>query len=179
MIEPWTAGIPGAELVLRNYDDVLETGGSPQDFFVHSRIPHPPGLLRVGRPNRSLPLAAMEIVRRANHELPREDAHKFCQHMLLKGHLIPADPDDEIEMFGAKMRRQLLAEVAPVNDHLSKLSGTDSFFPDFDRVGQTRPIPELEAAARYLAQMDPAEMPNAAVQRFIEDLQRAFRHVTA
>lgn len=175
VVAPWAKHMPDAAFKLRNYDDISAAGGSPQDLFKTIGLDIPEGLHPVGRPNRSLPLAALEIIRRGNMVLPPPDMHKFNQHMVQKAHLIAVDPNDDIEVMSPKLRKKLYDYVKPVQEYLNTVSGSEAFFPDLEQIGVSRPIPELEATARYLKEIDPATMPTEASKGFIATLQHEFR----
>lgn len=173
MLEPWVERFSDAPQHLRNYADVLEAGGSVEDFFACNGLEMPPDPVQVGRPNESLPRAAMEIARRGNHDLPPDEARDLRQYLLsCREHTEPA-PNRDVEMFGAELRAELTARFAPIHDWLSAQIGTAAFFPDIDEMAQVRPIPEREATADLLAQIDPATLPSDALRSFIAGLQRA------
>ncbi|MDU8930011.1 hypothetical protein RXV86_21710 [Alisedimentitalea sp. MJ-SS2] len=174
VIEAWHTQLPEARLILRNYADILAAKGSPQDFMAQTGADWPEGLLPVGKPNRSLPFAAMEIVRRASMELPRPMAQKFSQYLIQSGPDLTAHPDDEIEMLTPRDRKTLSDRFHPIHDYLSKLSGAAAFFPDIDELARSRPIPEAQAAAAYLAQLDPAAMPTPEITAFVSTLQAEY-----
>ncbi|MFT5967178.1 MAG: hypothetical protein ACI9ND_001091 [Yoonia sp.] len=175
VVAPWIQNMSNTDIKLRNYADITATGGSPQDLFQTMGLTTPDGLHPVGRPNRSLPLAAIEIIRRGNMIFSPPEMHKFNQHMIQKAHLIAVDPNDDIEVMSPKLRKKLHDYVKPVQDYLNTVSGSEGFFPDLDQVGVSRPIPELEATARYLKEIDPATMPTEASKGFIAALQHEFR----
>lgn len=174
VIEAWYQHLPEARLVLRNYADILAAKGSPQDFMAQTGVDWPEGLLPVGKPNRSLPFAAMEIVRRASMELPRPMAQKFSQYLIQEATDITSHPDDEIEMFSPRDRKELFKKFGPIHDYLSGLACTPAFFPDIDELARARPIPEAQAAAAYLAQLDPAAMPTPEITAFVAALQAEY-----
>ena len=159
VVEPWVTHLPGARLILRSYADILAAGGSEQDFMDQTGLElagkaAPPA----GRQaNLSLPRAAMEIVRRANHELPPEQAHALSQ-FLLKGEGLTPAPNRDVEMFGAPLRALLAERFAPVHDYLSGLAGKP-FFADYAGLTETLPIPEAQATAALLEQIDPDTLP--------------------
>ena len=174
VVQAWIDKIPDAQVHLRNYADIRATGGSPEDFFARTDVTLPAGLISVGQRNPSLPLAAMEIKRRANMELPYGETEKLAQHMQNKLGHIPALLGDQIEMFGPGQRAKLQKIFTPVQEYLGALTKQEAFFPDFEKIAQPRPVPELEAVGVYLAQIDAAEMPSEPLKRFIAAMQHSF-----
>ena len=170
VVEPWVKAFPDAPLRLRNYADVLKAGGSAEDFFDATGLQMPGGMGALGRANQSLPCAAMEIARRANHDLSPENAEAM-RHFLLTCHThisLPANRD--VEMFGADLRTALAERFAPIHDWLSVQTNQPAFFPDMDDMIKTRPLPEEEAVARLLKQIDTATLPNDTLRDFIRTL---------
>ena len=175
-IEAWHEALPQARLILRNYADILAAGGSPQDFMAQTGLDWPGDLLPVGQPNRSLPLAAMEIVRRANLELPLPRAQQFSQYMIRNAGKFAAEPDERIEMFAPNDRARLLADFHPIHVYLSALAGVPAFFPDINEIAEPRPVPELQAVPGLLEQIVPGDMPAPEIEAFVSNLQAEFRH---
>lgn len=172
MVEPWVREFEGCQLHLRNYSDILAAGGSVQDFTAQAGCAFPDGLPAGGRSNEGLPRAAYEIIRRANRDLPPEQAQALRDFFLAApGGLIPVRNSD-VELFGAERRQQLADAFAPIHDYLSQLTGRPAFFPGLDEMRSPRPVPEAEATAQILAKLDPAALPAPELSRFISSLQR-------
>jgi len=175
VIETWVKELPQARLILRNYSDILAAGGSTQDFMQQTGATFPDGLAPVGRANTSLPRAAMEIVRRANHDLEPAQAHALCQYLLDGENGLTPASNARVEMFGDMARADLTHHFAPMQAYLSGLTGQDAFFPDMDAVARACPVPEDKAVVDLLAQIDPASLPSAPIRAYIDKL----RHVPA
>lgn len=173
VVEAWSDLIPEARLTLRPYSEILASGGSIEDFIAQSGIEVPTNLAPPGRANKSLPRAALEIVRQGNHALPPPQAHALCQYLLRNSVLEPV-PNKDIEMFGAALRTKLTERFAPIHDYLSDLTGDAPFFSDIDEMTQVRPVPEAQANANLLAQIDPATLPDEALRPYIETLKRTY-----
>lgn len=171
LLEPWVAQFEGAPLHLRSYGDVMKLGGSAQDFQATISVGFPNGLTHTGTANPSIPRAAMEIIRRGNHDLDGAGAQALTQFFLSRHAGLTPPPNGDIEMFGPELRAEMAAQFAPIHDYLCTLAGRD-FFADIDKVAQTCPVPEPEAMAALLAQIDPARLPNPAARDFIATLQR-------
>lgn len=174
LILPWVKALPDAQIHLRPYAAIRAAGGSPEDFFACTGIPLPHGLLPAGRQNASLPRAAMEIQRRANMALSPDQAHQLARHMQSVGDQIRPLPDDQIDLFGPGQRAALAQTFEPVHAVLGQVAGQDAFFTDADQIATPRPVPEMEAARHYLAQMRPGDLPGGALSSFIADLQAGF-----
>ena len=174
VVAPWVAQIPEATLHLRNYADIRAAGGSPQDFFAQTGVDLPDDLLPADRQNPSLPMAAIEIKRRANLVLPHTETEKLTRYILRTGPEITATPDAQIDMLGPRDRQRLAQLFAPVHSYLSDLTGQEDFFPDADQIGQPRAVSELAAAHDYLGRMQASDMPTDALSGFIRDLQAEY-----
>jgi len=170
-VEPWLTAFPGAPWQLRNYADVLQAGGSVEDFFAVNNLQVPTGATPAGRTNESLPRAAMEIARRANHDLPAKEARDLRQYLLNCGDHITPIPNKEIEMFGAELRAELFKRFAPIHAWLSEQTGQAAFFPDIDDMTRVRPVPEADATQDFLAQIPPQALPNDTLRDYIQALK--------
>lgn len=171
VVEPWIEQIPDARLILRNYGDILAAGGSAEDFMAQTGLDFPEGMLPSGKANRSLPRAAMEIVRRANHDLPSDRAHALRKYLLGLDGGPGATPNRDVEMFGAKVRAELAARFAPIHDWLSDIAGTPAFFPDIGEVEKTRPVSEAGAMADLLSKIDPETLPGEDLRDYVAALR--------
>ena len=172
-VEAWTRRVPGVRLMIRNYSDILAAGGSTEDFTAQVGIDFPGGMIPASRANKSLPRAGLEIVRRANHELEPAQAQALRQYLLEADDLDPI-PARDIEMFGAELRAEMAERFAPIHAWLSELTGQEAFFPDIDEMMKSCPVPEREAVADLLAQIDRSRLPAGRVREFIDLLRRDY-----
>ncbi|SFH66755.1 hypothetical protein [Albimonas pacifica] len=158
MLGKWVETFPRAEFALRDYAQVLASGGSVPDFMATSGLEWPEGLVEVADSNPSLPLAAMEIARRGNLELPGGAAKLLREHLIGSGKRLDYVPSAEVEMFGEANRALMLERFAPIDAWLAQVVGRERFFADLEEVGRTRPVPEMEAARAglELVRADPA-----------------------
>jgi len=174
MLASWLTVFKGSRLVLRDYQDVLASGGSVEDFIAHSGGDFPENLPISANSNPSIPRALMEIARQGNHVLSDHDAHDLRQYLLECGGRIKLPKNNEIEMFGAQNRALLMERFFPIHKWLSQISGQDVFFDHMEDAAQLRPIPEHEAAQAGFAdvQLDAKEhLTNTAAAKFISDLR--------
>lgn len=171
VVEPWVRQLPDARLILRPYADILAAGGSTEDFMAQIGVRAPGGLTPAGQANSSLPRAAMEIVRRANHELPREASLALSGYLLREGPGLKPVPNGEVEMFGAALRADMAEEFAPVHDWLSGVAGKP-FFDDIAELGRVRPVPEDEAMHDLLAKVDTAALTSPDAAEFVLRLRK-------
>lgn len=172
VLEAWAQEIPEARLIVRNYTDILAAGGSTEDFAQQISIELPEGMMPAGRANASLPRAAMEIARRGNHELPAPEAAALRRYLMSRDSQLKPAPNKEVEMYGAPLRAAMAARFAPLHDWLSDQTGQAAFFPDLAEMATPLPIPEAEAVADLLAQIDPAALPGETLRAYIRSLQR-------
>lgn len=171
MLAPWIAQFPEARIHVRPYPEIMKSGGSAQDFMTTTSVAFPRRLTRTGTANTSIPRAAVEIVRRGNHDLDLATAPALRKYFLSPGNRLKPIANSDVEMFGSALRAEMAARFTPIHDYLCTLTDSD-FFPDIDRMTQTRPVPETEAMADLLAQIDPATLPDARLRDFIRTLQR-------
>lgn len=172
VVEAWAEQVPDVRMIVRPYGEILAAGGSTEDFMAQAGVAFPDGMTPAGRANRSLPRAAMEIVRRANSALEPDQARALRQYFLSPDSGLEPVPDKDVEMFGARLRAKLMKKFAPIHDYLSDLTGRDAFFADFDDIARPRPVPEAEAAADLLAQIDPAALPGQQLRDYLVALRR-------
>jgi hypothetical protein len=173
MVAPWIDRFGEARVHVRTYSEVLASGGSAQDFLATVGGEFPAGLEPVGEANRGIPRAAMEIVRRANHALPPEAARELMHFFLDLPPAVRPTPNADVEMFGTRQRALLAEAFAPIHDYLSGLTGRP-FFPDVAELAELRPVPEAQAAAGLLEQIDPAALPTRDVAAFIDSVRREY-----
>ena len=152
VIEPWIERVPNARLILRPYDEIIAAGGSTEDFTRQLSCTFPEGMIPAGRANTSLPRAAMEIARCANHELPPPQAHALVQYLLAGKGLDPVKNRD-VELFGAPVRTEMADRFGPIHDYLSGLRDGAPFFADYDDLTRTAPVSEGSAALDLLRQI--------------------------
>lgn len=175
-VEDWMKLVPGNRKVLRNYAEVLKSGGSEADYMAHSGLSFPRDMLPAPAANKSLPLAVTEIARRGNAALPPPEAHRLVQFLLHVDRRITLPRNAEIEMFSAAHRARMHAGFAPIHAWLSEAAGLPAFFPDIDRMLETRPLPEAEAVRMALDQLTPdltADLP-PPVREFVEAERQGF-----
>lgn len=173
MVEPWVQEFQGCRLHLRTYSDILSAGGSVQDFTAQVSCRFPKGLPRKGPSNTGLPRAAYEIIRRANHALPADQAQTLREFFLAAPARLSPVASGDVELFGAARRAELAEAFAPVHDYLSQLAGRDAFFPDIEEMRLPRPVPEAEAAAQLLDTLNPAALPGPELRSFITGLKHS------
>lgn len=175
MLEGWLEGFPDADFHIRNYTDILATGGSIEDFFTRLHLPDPGVLLPAKRANTSLDLALYEIARLGNHHLSREDARFLRWQLGNARKFLKVPPNSEIEMFGAENRDLMMTHFAPIETFLAQVTSKKVFFDDLDEMAQTRPLPELDAMSQILHQLGPLKrrlFGSPAIRSFLSDLRR-------
>lgn len=180
VVEAWNNQLPEARLILRPYSEILKSGGSVDDFIARISVDFPAGLTPPGRANQSLPRAAMEIVRRANHDLPIGLSQGLTRYFMTAGDALDPVPNARVEMFGAQARQEMARHFAPIHDYLSDLTaetagpkGKFGFFDDIDEVAHECPVPQARAAAKLLAQIDPKTLPNKDLRDYVKAQKRA------
>lgn len=173
LLEPWLNRAPqGTAFAIRNYADVLKSGGSTEDFTAIANTSFPRGMVAAPRANPSLPYALMEVARQANHALERPDAQALKDALLKSRKSLSLPDNGEIEMFGAQNRARMAELFAPIDAWLGEVTGQSGFFPDLDKLAQPRPLPELDAAAQALARLSPGTIGRKATPAGAEFIRR-------
>lgn len=176
-VEVWLKRVPGDNKILRNYRDVLASGGSEADYIAHSGLDFPDGLLPAITANKSLPLAVTEIARRGNFALTGQEAYQLVQFLLNLDQAVDLVPNAQVEMFGEHARRRMHDLFLPIHTWLSETNGGKPFFSDLEQMMVTRPIPESEAVRAALDQLSPeltATLPEVP-RNFLASLRASFK----
>jgi hypothetical protein len=173
MLETWVKALPGATIVLRNYADVLNNGGSVKDFNAHCRVRLPTGLTVVSSSNISNPVALSEIMRQANAALPTDQAALLRDEIIRLAPTLCLPPSRDIECYGRENRAYLHQLFQPSAAYLQDLTGTP-FFPDLDEMLNTKPVPMATATREALAQL----RPHIAASSLGDDLKQYFATIT-
>lgn len=172
MVEPWVDVFQGCRIHIRNYADVLAAGGSIADFTTTVSCTFPRNLPDKGPKNPSLPRAAYEILRRANHELPAPQANTLRQ--ILQTLPLPGFNDRKIELFGAAQRQKLADNFAPIHDYLSQFaSDSAAFFPDIEQMRQTNPVDLSEATRKLLVYLPSLPLPDPDLRDYLKQLEQS------
>lgn len=150
MLRPWLAAFPQATFHIRNYADILETGGAVEDFLAQTGLECPDPSPIKGAANPSLPYATYEIMRRANYALSRDDQQKLRNHMTRERMRKRLPPNKDIELFGEDVRRKLYKSFAPIHQEISDIAGVDEFFPGLESMLQTNPVAEADVMGEAL-----------------------------
>jgi len=150
MLKGWLDVFQDAKVVLRDYKDVLASGGSVDDFILQSGAKFPKYLPRAANSNPSIPRALMEVARRGNQTLPPRAADELRYYLIECPKRLSLPKNRDVEMFGAENRAQLMTQFAPIHDWLSQVSGKDAFFSHMDEAAIPRPLPEMQAAQQVL-----------------------------
>lgn len=174
VVEAWARHVPNVRLIVRNYKDIVAAGGSTSDFTEQVGIDFPEDMIPAGRVNKSLPRAAMEIVRQGNWELAPEDGRALSDYFLKTDDSLNLHRNGDIEMYGTDIRAEIVERFAPFHDYLGELTGQSAFFPDFDEMARPLPIPERTAVAHLLSQIDPETLPNDRTREFIGKMHRDY-----
>lgn len=175
LLEPWLEKFPQARHHVRTYSDVLKAGGSAEDFCAVTSVDFPPGLVAAGAANTGIPRASMEIVRRANHDLPQKLAQSLRTFLLDGAAYDNPVPNTDVEIFGRDNRAALAERFAPIHAYLEEATGRRPFFPDLDDIARPRSVPEAEAVRRLLAAVPPRSLPaDDALRGFWSELRREY-----
>jgi hypothetical protein len=174
VLEPWIERVPEAQVLVRNYSDILASGGSIEDFAAQCGLSLPDGLEAIPRANLSLPLCTFPLMEPANRELPPQAQFNLSNYLLANAGEICPVPNQDIDVFGAPQREQILKRFQPIADYLSLAGQTPAFFPDLEAITAPKPATDTEAARALLDALDPDQIPFPAPREFIAKLKTDF-----
>ena len=153
MLEGWLTHLPDAKIILRDYADVRRAGGSVADFIAQGELQMPDGLRGERRQNDSLHRGIYELVRRGNIDLARPLPGQYRSVLRDLSDMMDLPNSNEIELFGADVREQIVEKFAPINARLGEIAQMNGpFFTDDDAVLKTLPVSEDEVMVSAKAQ---------------------------
>jgi len=171
MVEPWATLFEGSRIHIRNYADVLASGGSISDFTATVGCDFPSGLSEQGPKNPSLPRAAYEILRRANHDL--SEAQAISLRQMIQNIPFPGGNDRDVELFGTAQRQKMAENFAPIHDYLAQFAHAGgNFFSDISAVQETNPVDLAEATRNLLAFFATTPLPDPELQDYLSQLEK-------
>lgn len=152
MLEGWAQEFPPgtSTWILRDYSDVLKSGGSIEDFLTQIGLKRPKNAVEVPHSNPSLPDALMEVARLGNNMLEPSMAQALRRYLMDAGSRLNLPKKSDIEHFGPENRARLLESFDPIHKWLQHLTGHDPFFKDMDQAAAVRTIPVTEATAKII-----------------------------
>lgn len=153
LLEPWIKVRPEAALRIRNYKDVLASGGSVEDFMNGFGLPLPQDPALMPRVNESISCAFYDLMTAANDVLEKSDARQFFEYLINIGPKLDLPKNRDIEMFGQAARDTLVESFEPIHTWLSEINGVPAFFPDFDEMARVRPVAKQDAAQSAIEQL--------------------------
>jgi hypothetical protein len=170
MIEGWLEKLPNAGLMLRPYDREVRRLGSSRVFAEAAGLdlPELPG---GGKQSVNLGLhrGLLDIARRSNFELSPEEAGKLFRALLEIGPKLDLPPNQEVELFGAQARAEMVAHFTPIHDWISDLHGKP-FFDDIQAIGELVLYDEIDVNAIAMEEIRAGHMQffTSAGKDFIE-----------
>lgn len=174
VLEPWVDRVPDSRVLLRNYSDILASGGSIEDFTAQCELDLPDELETAPRANQSLPLCTFPLMELANRELPSQAQSNLSNYLRAHAGKICPVPNQDIDVFGVPQREQLLKRFQPIADYLSETSKTPAFFPDLEAIIMPKPVTDRDAARALLDALDPDQIPFPAPREFVAKLKTDF-----
>jgi len=172
LLDGWRSKAPGAEIVLRTYANVLEAGGTPQDFMRQSGLKFPGKLLAVREANRGLHRGLFEISRLGNQHLNTHDASRLFDFLMRVTPALDLPNSKDIELFTQAIRANIATNFAPVHEYLGSLSGHTPFFSDLSEIRIPLPYDGDKIAQEALAQIRQmrCRIPTQTLGEFLNDL---------
>jgi len=138
-------------LSVRSYSDVLEAGGTVEDFIGRSEIDFGNGYHVTQSVNPSLPHSYFEVCRLANHRLTKKQASNLFDRILQwkeTGELGEIQP---VELLGTECRQMLYDRFLPIHGFLGGLVDEPPLFRDQDQLLETTGKPWDEAFTESVA----------------------------
>lgn len=173
MVEGWLDGyFQNAEVIIRNFDDVLRNDGSVMDFLSKTGIDIPRDATMPDLLNPSVPAAFAEIGRLALIELPEPSGRRIVEWLISVRKTVPHVKDSEVEVFGQENRARMMNRFLPVADNLRRLNGGVPFYDDLDDLARPRPVAELDAARSALSGLVLASKTSGLAENEKEWLER-------
>lgn len=178
MLEGWVNALPNAKIILRNYTQVQQNGGSVADFFDQTGLKLPKESEPERRVNDSLHRATYEIARRGNHDLAAGKAKLLRKALRKAASECDLPPSNQIELFGPKNREKLVLDFQPIDSYIAKISGNSSFFPDLEKANTSLPYCEIECAKKVLEYLHCNQeiLPDQELQQYIYELKTSFNN---
>ncbi|QFU74689.1 hypothetical protein EY643_02915 [Halioglobus maricola] len=127
LLNPWLRLIPDANLILRDYDEVLEAGGSIPDFLASIQLESHSMVVVPCMLNSGIPHRFIEICRVANWELDAKDSARLRQGIVSLANEAVVDAKPRPDLLG-KNRDKLAVLFDPVDRSLGQLIGRERFF---------------------------------------------------
>ena len=150
VLHGWQDAFPDARLILRPYEALSNSGGTVRDFLSQTGLPQG-SATGIRRMNKSLHPALHEILRRGVFELSPGDARQLRKFLVAQTPKLGLPPPQEIEMFGATQRKELIWRFSDVDRALGKFRNKKRFFEAGTDSAKPRPVPESEACADAVA----------------------------
>jgi hypothetical protein len=169
LIEPWAE--VADELRLLRY----QKGKSLTQFLTAAGLRHAIPNGREPKCNPSLHPAFVEIARRAQYDLPPDDAQRCVRVLRGASALIPGFCANKIEFWGPQARERLFREFQPQARYLDQQT-RQTFFPDLDQIGICRPIPQRQATKWAMRVLRP--MSGLMREKVMADFLRSFEFET-
>lgn len=172
MLGGWIDTLPEARFILRNYDGVRASGGSVADFVSQTGLELPPGLEAERKTNESLHRGLYEVARLGNQRLGPSQARELRRFLRRQTPYLDLPASQDIELFGAANRQEMLERFAPVQEYLGEVTGKPAFFTDLEDVAETRPIDEMDVFAQVLERLKDHRFAkaDAAAQAFLSEI---------
>ncbi len=174
VLEPWIRRVPEAHILVRNYSDILVSGGSVEDFIAQCNLALPRELEASPRANQSLPRCTFPLMEMANQELTAQAQSNLSNYLRSHARKLCPVPNQEIDVFGAPQREQILKQFRPIAEYLSQTSQIPAFFPDLEEITSDFPVSDREAARALLDALEPEQIPFPCPRDFITKLKTSF-----
>ena len=153
MIEGWLQAMPEARIILRDYAEVRAAGGSVVDFISQTGLQLPGGLAPERRENDSFHRGVYELARRGNGAMVDRKAGLLRQQLRKLTPQLELPPSNDIELFGADVRAELVERFRPVDQYLGEVMGRSGFFTDLDAALEPLEWDEMEVYAQLLSKL--------------------------
>lgn len=176
MLEGWVSALPEANVILRNYTDVIRNGGSVNDFFQQNGIELPANVEPERRVNDSFHRATYEIARRANLELAPDTASVLRKALRKAPAKLGLPASNKIDLFGQKNRKELASAFSSIDAYLASIARKEFFFPDLKDIQEPLEFEEdkfTPEILNFLCELEPI-CSDPDLKGFVERLKQEF-----
>ncbi|SFO58417.1 hypothetical protein SAMN04488056_108193 [Cohaesibacter marisflavi] len=149
VVRPWISRIQDCKIILRPYREVLQQGGSVEDFFAELPV-QSDCLIPVEKMNESIAPGALAVIRDVNAKLGQGHSEPIRQKLIDLSCNMSLLSSKQVELLGQEQRQVMFEKFKPIHQWLSDTSGRDMFFTDIEEMLECKPISEDEAKRQFL-----------------------------
>ena len=173
VIEPWQKRLPKCTFNVRPYSEIMERGGSVNDFGTSVGI-DVGAYIPVPRLNESIAPGATAVLQKIGAVAPKKVSRSLNPLFRQLSGELKLYSSKEVEVLGQSTREEIFENFKPIHKWLSEFTKRPSFFTDIDQMLVCNSIPEEEAYRQFLDHIDAGileRIPDATARKMIVDLK--------